>query len=584
MEVERLESLWGDDDEEIEVVVKVKKKRERTKKILDKIANPVTEPEIISVDKVLKSKQLSIHEKLALIREKVYSVLGKQINRVQVIKTKEEYLDYIDLCIKNGIAVIDTETNNSTDTITCKLMGLCLYTPGDNVKQVYVPVNHRNPDTKERLDWQLTEEDIAEGLNRLEKAKTKNIFHNAKFDYQVLKQTCGVPLSIYWDTLLGAKIIDENEFSAGLKQQYIAKIDPEQEKYSIDELYNGIEYADVDPELFALYAATDSYMTYKLFEYQYSILSTEHNKDLLDLLFNVEFPCITVTAEMELAGIEIDKEYSKKLQEKYHKRLDAVNGKIKEYLLAIDPEIKKWKLTKDAIDIQWESQTEKQYKKALGSKSYDSSKWKVDGDKYYKLSKSKLEQWGEDEEVKVEMLDSPKKLAILIYDILKYPVVDKEKPRGTGAQILKDLNKLHPNQLCDLMLQKRVLDKLLNAFIDTLPEELNVDNRIHCSFNQYGAKTGRYSCSNPNLQQIPSHNKEIRMMFRASVKYNEIESEDNTFIVPPTDKVQTNNGWKYLKDVDKSEKIKLEDIFCSILELTKISERGDYKLVLAVNA
>ena len=42
---------------------------------------------------------------------------------------------------------------------------LGLYTPGE--KQVYIPVNHRNPDSKERLDDQLTEKDIAEGLVRL---------------------------------------------------------------------------------------------------------------------------------------------------------------------------------------------------------------------------------------------------------------------------------------------------------------------------------------------------------------------------------------------------------------------------------
>jgi hypothetical protein len=63
-------------------------------------------------------------------------------------------------------------------------------------------------------------------------------------------------------------MLDENELSAGLKQQYISKIDPSIEKYSIEHLFEDIEYAIVDPDLFALYAATDSYMTYKLYEWQ----------------------------------------------------------------------------------------------------------------------------------------------------------------------------------------------------------------------------------------------------------------------------------------------------------------------------
>ena len=57
---------------------------------------------------------------------------------------------------------MDTETNNSLDPITCKLMGLCLYYPG--AKQAYIPVNHRNYKTGERLTNQLTEQDIKDGL------------------------------------------------------------------------------------------------------------------------------------------------------------------------------------------------------------------------------------------------------------------------------------------------------------------------------------------------------------------------------------------------------------------------------------
>ena len=610
--MEKLESLWG---EEIEEELPVKKK-EKTKKALDKIAKPKKPKEAKeAVEKVIKSKSINLEDKLNLIKAEVLRVLAKQVENVTVITSREKYFEYLQGAVNSGVIAVDTETNNSLDPITCKLMGLCLYYPG--AKQAYIPVNHRDYKTGERLTNQLTEQDIKEGLEFvLEKSFSKDgwtpdyegqtyfewyqnhieplsadssiewVFHNGKFDYQVIKKTCGIEVPITWDTLLGAKLIDENEFSAGLKQQYVSKIDPEQEKYDIEHLFEGVEYADVDAAIFALYAATDSYMTYRLYkEYQLPIFESKDYADVYKLFREIEVPCITVTAEMELNGIEIDQEYSKRLQNKYHARLEKLDAKLINLLDRLKETIDNWKNTNDALQSQMKKQSEKQRANALKSANYDDSLWKYQDGIWYKSSKSKLEQLGEN--LTPKELGSPVKLAILLYSILKAPRVNSEKPDGTGEDELKAIIKKSDNndvkELCNLMLDRRELDKLLNSFIDTLPNKVNVDNRIHCHFNQYGASTGRFSCSEPNLQQIPSHNKEIRMMFRATTRYNNIESDDNTFIVPYTDEVETNNGWKYMKDVLLTDKIKLEDIFCSILEITKINEQGDYKLVLAEN-
>ena len=59
-----------------------------------------------------------------------------------------------------------------------------------------------------------------------------------------------------------------------------------------------------------------------------------------------------------------------------------------------------------------------------------------------------------------------------------------------------------------------------------MPEIVNPKTgRIHCSFNQYGAKTGRFSSDNPNMQNIPSHNKDIRQMFGARDGYALVGSD-----------------------------------------------------------
>ena len=457
--------------------------KEKNKK--DKIVSKINNPKKVKTTKEasIKSKKLSIPEKLSIITENVDKKLGIYKDSTQVIKSKEELEEYIDKAFENNIIAIDTETNNSLDPLTCKLMGLCLYTPG--CMNAYVPVNHTDLDDN-RLDWQVTEEDIRNSLIRLFENDIVVLTHNGKFDYEVIYCTCDVKIPITWDSMIGAKLLDENEHSAGLKQQYIDKIDPSIEKYSIDELFNAIEYKYVDPEVFALYSATDSYMTYKLYEYQKKKFEEVGNEKLYSLFMNIEMPIVTVAAEMELTGVCIDKEYSKRLSEKYHKKYDDLQDKIKTELSKFDKKIEDWRLTEEA-NIHPTKSTGKGF------------------------GKSKSEQL----ESPVN-ISSPTQLAILLYDVLKIKPVSKKSPRGTGEDILKKINL----PICDLILEERGLLKLINTYIDKLPECISEkDGRLHAHFNQYGAATGRFSSSDPNLQNIPSHNNEIRMMFTASPGY-----------------------------------------------------------------
>ena len=243
-----IESLWG---EEFNI------EEPSVKSVLKKIQKPV---KVAAV----KPSKMPLLDRLQYIKDNVMRILGVYASTTVTIRTRQELHEYIDAAIENGIIAVDTETNNSLDPLTCKLMGPCIYTPGQ--KNAYIPVNHVDPVTKDLLPEQCTEEDIAEEFERL--TGVKIIMHNGKFDYQVIKCTVGVSMPPYWDTMIGAKILDENERSAGLKQQYIDKIDPSIEKYSINYLFEDLEYAVVDPEVFALYAATDAYMTYKLYLWQ----------------------------------------------------------------------------------------------------------------------------------------------------------------------------------------------------------------------------------------------------------------------------------------------------------------------------
>jgi len=467
--------------------VKTTSSAEKNKKLANKAKNPKVAT--VSAEKKIKSKKISVEEKIGLITEKVYKTLDKQKDDVLVIRTKQELSDYITQAIHNDIIAIDTETNNSLDPLTAKLMGLCVYTP--NNKKVYIPVNHVDYKTKEKLPNQLTEQDIKEELARVVDAQILTIMHNAKFDFQVIKMTCGIEIPCYWDTMIAAKLINENEL-AGLKQQYILHIDSEQEKYSIEDLFEKEEYAVFPPEVFALYAATDPYMTYKLYEWQKPLMESEDYKKVNNLFREVEMPVIRVVAEMELAGIELDKEYAQRLSTKYHSKLDELDKRISLELNKYKPKIAKWRETEEA--------KLKPKKKSKTIKEGQTEPEEKEG-------KSKSEQLPDEIN-----LGSPTQLAILLYDVIGVGQISRESPRGTGEDILQQMN----IPLAKLILERRGLMKLIDAFIDSLPHKVNpIDGRVHGHFNQYGAATGRFSSSDPNLQQLPASNKEIRMMFKA---------------------------------------------------------------------
>lgn len=467
-------SLWGEE-------FTIKETPKQNKKIINKINNP-RQVKVVT-EKNLKSKTLSLHDKLSFIYSEVDRVLGKYKENTITIRDKKTLIDYFDCAIKNGEIAIDTETDNSLDPITCLLMGPCIYTPGK--KNAYIPMHHIDKDGN-LLANQLTEQDFREQLDRLN--NTKIIMHNGKFDYQVIKCTCGgIELPIYWDTMIAAKILDENEKRAGLKYQYIDKIDSSQEKYDIEHLFEGIEYAAVDPEIFALYAATDAFMTYKLYKWQQEQFNKPENDGLFNVFMNVEMPVIQVAAEMELTGICIDKEYAGRLSKKTHLQEEEVDRKIDEELKKYENTIANWRKTTEA--------------------NFKPKSKKPNKDGIYTEQKSKNEQLLDPPQV-----TSPTQLAILLYDVLQIPSVDKKTPRGTGEDILNKIDL----PLCKLILEKRGIEKLLSTYIDKLPACVNEkDGRLHAHFNQMGAGTGRFSSSDPNLQNIPSHQKNIRLMFTA---------------------------------------------------------------------
>lgn len=114
---------------------------------------------------------------------------------------------------------------------------------------------------------------------------------------------------------------------------------------------------------------------------------------------------------------------------------------------------------------------------------------------------------------------SPKQVGEILFDKLKITdKAKKTKSKGqyiTSEEVLESLR--HKHEIVGKILDYRGLRKLLSTYIDALPELINPrTHKIHTSFNQAIAATGRLSSSNPNLQNIPIRNedgKEIRKAF-----------------------------------------------------------------------
>jgi DNA polymerase-1 len=100
-------------------------------------------------------------------------------------------------------------------------------------------------------------------------------------------------------------------------------------------------------------------------------------------------------------------------------------------------------------------------------------------------------------------IDSPIQLRQILFDELGLPIIRRTKTgASTDQDVLEELAPRHP--LPAKILEHRGLTKLKNTYLDALPELLNPDTgRIHTSFNQVVAATGRLSSSEPNLQNIP---------------------------------------------------------------------------------
>lgn len=552
-----------------------------TKELIKKADTPVVVDNATTTDALL-------FKKIEDARVKTAKQLAKYKDDYILVTTKEELHQYISDCLNSDrkIIALDTETTG-LDVYTVDIVGFSLQIAKH--KAIYVPVNHRNPITKERYENQVSERDTTDELNRLKDARI--IMHNANYDIRVLHRI-NVFLSCWWETMIMATLLNENE-EHKLKKLH-GKYVSHEDELSFGDLYDNPEiFMYSRPEDCFIYGAHDAKDTYELCEFQCSVIKKFHNTprslDRIYKLFRtIEMPVLGACIQMEDNGFTFDREWYEEINptfttelEKYQKEcFDIISN---QYQSKIDA----WRLTDAANEKQIKSGNPAishytirngSLKEAKISLLYDGKPLSEFGknkakDTIFTIpAKTKMEaDYANEKPLYMNVLDgkarltqkctvkydkslsekldnpvritSPTQLAILLFDILHEKGLSKEKDRSTAQENLEFIN----TDFTKALLKYKEYDKLVNGFIRSIYDNLGADQKFRSKINQVGARTGRMSVSSDSgkqgasLQTIPSDRPDIRKLFKASTEEREVTIMDKV-VLDATEEARLDDG------------------------------------------
>ncbi|KAA9010516.1 DNA polymerase I [Histidinibacterium aquaticum] len=365
---------------------------------------------------------------------------------------------WVEAIRERGYVAIDTETTG-LDEMTCDLVGISLAVePG---VACYVPLCHR--DGEEGLfsgpgysEGQMPlDEALALLRPVLEDPAILKIGQNLKYDLKVLGRY-GVAMAPIDDTMLLSYALNAGLHNHGmdaLSERYLGHR-PIEIKSLIGTGKSQITFDRVPVAEAVKYAAEDADVTLRLWQVFKPQL---HVKKVTTVYETLERPLIPVLARMEETGIKVDRD-----------TLSRMSGAFAQKMAALEEEIH-----------------------GLAGRPFN--------------------------------VGSPKQLGEILFDELSLTMPDGKAPKkgktgayGTGADVLEDLATLHdlPRRILDW----RQLSKLKSTYTDALQEHINADTgRVHTSYSQAGANTGRLASTEPNLQNIPVRTEEGRRIREAFV-------------------------------------------------------------------
>lgn len=326
----------------------------------------------------------------------------------------------------------------------------------------YIPVGHAIPGAV-----QLPLDVV---LDRLRAAMTDpaipKVGHNAKYDAVVLAEHGLDPTPIRFDTMIGEWLVrsDSSRGKLGLKNLAFSRLGIQMTDYE-DVVGRGkkqISFDQAELGRAAPYAAADADMTLRLVE---PIRDDLEQQGLMPLMEETEIPLLPVLAAMERTGVLIDIEFLRRMSAEVSVPLAELRDRICQIV------------------------------------GYDFN------------------------------LNSTQQLSRALFEKLRLPTQGMRKTASgfysTAADVLESLKAQDTTGVVEALLQYRELEKLRSTYLDALPALVNPHTgRVHTSYNQTGAVTGRISSSDPNLQNIP-----IRTDLGKQVRHAFIAAPGNALVV-----------------------------------------------------
>ena len=368
--------------------------------------------------------------------------LGNTKKEYKLIDTKDKRARLVSDLKKQKEFCFDTETSSLNPHET-ELVGIAFSWKKDT--GYYIPL----PENKKATEFILKELEPV-----FSDKSTLKIGQNLKFDMNVLKWYGMDVAPPHFDTLLAHYLLQPD-----LKHSmdYLSETYLNYRPVSIETLIgkkgkNQKSMRDLEPSEISDYAAEDADVTYQLKK----LFAPEIKKQGLTNLFEkIEMPLMPVLADMESAGVAVDR-----------KVLEDISKKLEEDIQRLEKEIHE-----------------------LAGMEFN--------------------------------VASPKQLGEVLFEhlqIVEKPKKTKSGQYATNEETLQKLADKHP--IIDKLFEFREYKKLKNTYVDALPELISErDGRIHTTFQQAVAATGRLSSQNPNLQNIPirtERGREIRKAFVAS--------------------------------------------------------------------
>lgn len=431
-----------------------------------------------------------------------------------LITTTEDLNNYVDSMIEFGYGGIDTETTG-LDRVKDKIVGVSLYVPGR--PECYIPINHISPILETRVKNQLEFSDLTEAFQKIVNSDTRLIFANADFDLAMIYKDIHIDFNsnFYYDVILAWRCLKEDEKDNSLKGLYAkyvekGKVDP----MKFSDFFSPTVFPYSKPSVAMLYAANDAKITYELFKWQLPYVTKSHIKcqkhkleQIADLIWSIEFPLVPICQNMHRIGIYLDKQSASVLGKRYNEQLKSCQAELKNMVAE--------ELSKSSYVPKFDEKVP-----FVSAEDFNSN--------------------------------SPQHVAYLLYKLMNLSTPEGKKSGGTGKDILAELNVPITRKL----LEVRSISKLITSFVDKLPRTTTSDGRVHASFKQTGASTGRFSSESPNLQNIPSHALDIRHMFRATPADSYvIDVDSNSVSLPNYHILTTQNGDKLVKDIQVEDKV-----------------------------